>query len=78
MELPNYIGFRLESDDKALSVSIVPVDVSRLVFCRECKYYRESKYFAPIRFCYRLGESGINMDEGDFCSVGERKRPADA
>ena len=87
MELPNYIGFLLvdtmngpdAEGHVSLSVKAVPVDISRLVFCRECKYYRVSELLPPNRFCYRFNrEYGINMADGDFCSVGERKCPCDA
>ena len=52
------------------------VDVVR---CKDCKWYKESKYseLRPMRFCYRLRNNdgvrvGYNWDENDFCSYGER------
>ena len=57
------------------------VDVVR---CKDCKWYKESKYseLRPMRFCYRLRNNdgvrvGYNWDENDFCSYGERKEDAE-
>ena len=49
-----------------------------LVRCKDCKWYREGKYFAPTKFCFRLKdekgeEIGYNFASDDFCSKGERK-----
>ena len=49
-----------------------------LVMCKDCKWYKESKYLPPIRFCYRLKGSdgqhvGYNFSDNDFCSYGERR-----
>lgn len=52
-------------------------DVVEVVRCKDCKWYMESKYTPPIRFCYRLKDSngnpvGYNFAESDFCSYAER------
>ena len=49
-----------------------------VVRCKDCKWYKEGKYLAPNKFCYRLkdrdGEHiGYNYTDDDFCSYGERK-----
>lgn len=54
------------------------VDMVEVVRCRDCKWYKEGKYFAPVRFCYRLKdindeEVGYNFADDDFCSHGERR-----
>ena len=63
-------------------IELIPtVDVVR---CKDCKWYKESKYseIRPMRFCYRLRNNdgdrvGYNWDENDFCSYGERREDAD-
>ena len=59
------------------------VDAVEVVRCKDCKWYKESKYseIRPMRFCYRLRNNdgvrvGYNWDENDFCSYGERKEDA--
>lgn len=52
--------------------------IDELVRCRDCKWYKEGKYFAHTRFCFRLKdekgeEIGYNFASDDFCSYGERK-----
>lgn len=58
--------------DVAPTVDAVPV-----IRCKDCKYYREGKYFESIKFCFRLkhGEEyvGYNFSEDDFCSHAERR-----
>ena len=54
------------------------VDAVEVVRCKDCKWYKEGKYLAPNKFCYRLkdrsGEHiGYNFSDDDFCSYGERK-----
>lgn len=54
------------------------VDMVEVVRCRDCKWYREGKYLAPMKFCFRLKgidgeEIGYNFASDDFCSYGERK-----
>lgn len=54
------------------------VDMVAVVRCRDCKWYKEGKYSAPTRFCFRLKdekgeEIGYNFASDDFCSYGERK-----
>lgn len=56
---------------------IPAADVVEVVRCKDCKWYMESKYTPPIRFCYRLKDSngnpvGYNFAESDFCSYAER------
>ena len=60
------------------------VDAVEVVRCKDCKWYKESKYseIRPMRFCYRLRNNdgvrvGYNWDENDFCSYGERREDAD-
>ena len=53
-------------------------DVVKVVRCKDCKWYKEGKYLAPNKFCYRLkdrsGEHiGYNFSDDDFCSYGERR-----
>lgn len=53
------------------------VDAVEVVRCKDCKWYKEGKYLAPTKFCYRLkdrsGEHiGYNFSDDDFCSYGER------
>ena len=59
------------------------VDAVEVVRCKDCKWYKESKYseIRPMRFCYRLRNNdgvrvGYNWDENDFCSYGERREDA--
>ena len=54
------------------------VEAVEVVRCKDCKWYKEGKYLAPNKFCYRLkdrsGEHiGYNFSDDDFCSYGERK-----
>lgn len=53
-------------------------DIVPVVRCKNCKWYKEGKYFAPARFCYRLKDAngeevGYNFADDDFCSYGERR-----
>ena len=53
-------------------------DVQPVVYCKDCKWYMESKVLAPNRFCYRLEDVngnniGYNFAPNDFCSYGERR-----
>lgn len=54
-------------------------DVTPVVRCRDCKYYRVSTMLAPNKFCFRLKHPvedrpiGYNFAPDDFCSHGERK-----
>lgn len=54
------------------------VDAVEVVRCKDCKWYKEGKYLAPNKFCYRLkGRSGehigYNYSDDGFCSYGERR-----
>ena len=54
------------------------VDAVEVVRCKDCKWYKEGKYLAPNKFCYRMkdrsGERiGYNFSDDGFCSYGERK-----
>ena len=54
------------------------VDAVEVVRCKDCKWYKEGKYLAPNKFCYRLKERsgehiGYNYSDDDFCSYGERR-----
>lgn len=53
-------------------------DVRPVVYCKDCKWYRESELLAPNRFCFRLkGKDGkpvgYNFSDMDFCSYGKRR-----
>lgn len=57
-------------------------DVVEVVRCKDCKYYTESKYFAPEKMCYRYKDNegnkiGYIKSDNDFCSYGERKETDD-
>lgn len=59
------------------------VDAVEVVRCKDCKYYRESKVWEGINFCFRLRGSdgepvGYNFCDDDFCSYGERKGDGNA
>ena len=50
---------------------------AEIIRCKDCKWYKEGKYFAPVKFCFRLKDSdgeeiGYNFASDDFCSYGER------
>ena len=78
MKLPEYIGFRVQGDPAVTGAKLIPLDLSRLVFCRDCKFYLESEAFPGSRFCYRFfDEFGYNKGEEDFCSCGVRKSHSD-
>ena len=67
---PKNIAYCTAFKDRA---EYVPV-----VRCKDCKWYKEGKYLAPNKFCYRLkdrsGEHiGYNFSDDDFCSYGERR-----
>jgi hypothetical protein len=54
------------------------VEAVEVVRCKDCKWYKEGKYLAPNKFCFRMkdrsGEHiGYNYSDDDFCSYGERK-----
>ena len=58
--------------------AIPPADVRPVVYCKDCKWYRESELLAPNRFCFRLKDKngmpiGYNFADMDFCSRGERR-----
>ena len=61
--------------------SLPAVDAVKVVRCKDCKWYQESKLLPPNKFCYRLmhpdpGEArrvGYNCSPDDFCSYGERR-----
>ena len=49
-----------------------------VIRCRDCKYYREGKFFEGTKFCFRLKGNnfepvGYNFSDDDFCSYGERR-----
>lgn len=52
---------------------------TRVVRCKDCKYYKESRVLAPNKFCFRLkhptepGKIGYNFAGNDFCSRGVRR-----
>lgn len=51
---------------------------NKIIHCKDCKYYKESKKLFPNKFCYRLLDNkgkpiGYNFSPNDFCSRGERK-----
>lgn len=58
-------------------VDLMPNDMTLVVRCKDCKYYREGEYFENTKFCFRLkhGEEyvGYNFSEDDFCSYAERR-----
>ena len=68
------------------TVACMPTnDAVEVVRCKDCKWYKESKYsdLQPLRFCYRLiNDNGVHIgykwDDNDFCSYGERKEDANA
>ena len=66
-----------ENAEKCLDFKDILSCVS-VIRCKDCKWYKESKKLAPIKFCYRLkdhnGEPiGYNYSDNDFCSRGERR-----
>lgn len=59
-------------------VTMRSAEVRPVVYCKDCKWYRESELLAPNRFCFRLkGKDGkpvgYNFSDMDFCSYGERR-----
>lgn len=57
---------------------MVPRDVRSVVYCKDCRWYKESELLAPNRFCFRLQDKdgkpvGYNFADMDFCSYGERR-----
>lgn len=56
---------------------IPAADVREVVYCKDCKWYKESTLLPPNKFCFRLiGKDGkhigYNFSEKDFCSYGVR------
>lgn len=77
----NENGYDISPSDLAFARNILlrmpTIDAVPVVRCKECKYYKESAVFSPIKFCFRLrgrdGKAiGYNFAEDDFCSYGER------
>ena len=54
-------------------------NVRSVVFCKDCKYYKEGKLLGPTKFCYyyQIG-TGLNTADNDFCSKGERRSDKNA
>lgn len=53
------------------------VDVAEVVYCKDCKYHKESDKLSPNKFCYRLldrdgNHIGYNFADDDFCSYGAK------
>ena len=60
-------------------LEVPAVDAVEVVRCKDCKWYKESEFLKPIKFCYRLKHPvedrhiGYNFSDDDYCSYGERK-----
>lgn len=54
-------------------------DVTKVIRCKDCKWYQEGDFLAPNKFCFRLKHPkedrkiGYNYAPDDFCSYGELK-----
>lgn len=56
------------------SPTVVPQPIVR---CKDCKHFKESKFFPPVKWCYRLrdkngDEVGYMFPEDGFCSYAEK------
>lgn len=50
--------------------SIPAADVRPVVYCKDCKYYRQSNFVDKHMECVR---SGFPVHSVDFCSYGEKR-----
>ena len=72
----------LEAQNKSMNLKecrtrlerLPAADVRPVVFCKDCKYYKDGKLLGPTKFCYyyKIG-TGLNTADDDFCSKGERR-----
>ena len=63
-------------------ISITGISVSELIHkqpsidivrCGECKYWKESQYYAEVMVCTYVKGATFTRQHDDFCSRGERK-----
>lgn len=75
VEQPKPMRNGLRLGEEILKIQFIGTEIVR---CKDCKWYKEGKYFAPTKFCFRLKdekgeEVGYNFASDDFCSYGERR-----
>ena len=72
MEIPKYFYFRVRAINKGTSIEVEDasdVDVVEVVRCKDCVHFWNGICNAHIDV--------IDMDENDFCSLGEREDEID-
>ena len=79
VDIERLVPMQVENSEVELGILVYDYDAVQhepfidIVRCGECKYWKESQYYAEVMVCTYVKGATFTRQHDDFCSRGERK-----